>query len=128
MTVLFADTSFFVAFLNPHDKSHASADIYMADHAGVIVSTDWVLAELGNYFATGLNRPLFAPFVTQLRKDPRFSIVRANDTFFDLGVDLYHRRLDKRWSLTDCISFIVMQRARPSRCLDRRPPFSASRL
>ena len=110
MNALFADTSFFVAFLNAHDKHHTSADNYMANHAGGIVSTDWVLVELGNYFATGLNRPLFAPFIIQLRKDPRFSIVRANDTCFDLGVDLYDRRLDKRWSLTDCISFIVMQR------------------
>jgi predicted nucleic acid-binding protein len=26
------------------------------------------------------------------------------------GVDLYRRRPDKAWSLTDCISFVVMQR------------------
>jgi uncharacterized protein len=110
MTGIFADTSFFVAFLNPDDECHANADGYMANHAGKILSTDWVLVELGNYFAGGSNRKLVAPFISQLRKDPRFNIVRANDSYFELGVELYDRRLDKRWSLTDCISFIVMQR------------------
>jgi len=28
--------------------------------------------------------------------------------WFDRGVGLYSRRLDKDWSLTDCISFAVM--------------------
>ena len=27
---------------------------------------------------------------------------------FDAGVALYHSRTDKDWSLTDCISFVVM--------------------
>ena len=28
---------------------------------------------------------------------------------FDEGFDLYCRRPDKDWSLTDCVSFVVMQ-------------------
>jgi hypothetical protein len=28
---------------------------------------------------------------------------------FEAGTDLYSRRSDKEWSLTDCISFVVMQ-------------------
>jgi predicted nucleic acid-binding protein len=28
---------------------------------------------------------------------------------FDQGFELYARRLDKDWSLTDCISFVVMR-------------------
>jgi predicted nucleic acid-binding protein len=28
---------------------------------------------------------------------------------FDLGLSLFSRRTDKEWSLTDCISFAVMQ-------------------
>jgi predicted nucleic acid-binding protein len=28
---------------------------------------------------------------------------------FDAGLELYSRRPDKEWSLTDCISFVVME-------------------
>jgi len=28
---------------------------------------------------------------------------------FTRGLDLYHQRPDKQWSLTDCISFVVMR-------------------
>ena len=35
-------------------------------------------------------------------------IIAASDDVFDRGADLYDRRPDKDWSLTDCISFEVM--------------------
>jgi predicted nucleic acid-binding protein len=28
---------------------------------------------------------------------------------FDRGLELYEQRPDKKWSLTDCISFVVMK-------------------
>jgi len=37
------------------------------------------------------------------------TIVSADQALFDRGVSLYNQRLDKMWSLTDCISFIIMQ-------------------
>jgi predicted nucleic acid-binding protein len=37
-------------------------------------------------------------------------IYEAEREVFDLGVDLYQNRDDKEWSLTDCISFVVMTR------------------
>ena len=37
-------------------------------------------------------------------------IVPTTDQLWQEGFDLYQRRLDKEWSLTDCISFVVMQR------------------
>ena len=59
MNTLFADTSFFVAYLNVRDSYHESALKYMADSTDRIVTTEWVLAELGNYLAEGPNRRLF---------------------------------------------------------------------
>ena len=35
--------------------------------------------------------------------------VAANDELFEQGVGLYDERHDKQWSLTDCISFVVMK-------------------
>ena len=46
----------------------------------------------------------------RLRGNPGVTIVPANTEVFEQGVELYSRRPDKSWSLTDCISFVVMQR------------------
>jgi predicted nucleic acid-binding protein len=45
----------------------------------------------------------------QLAADPAITVIQASPEVFDLGLDLYARRLDKEWSLTDCISFAVMK-------------------
>jgi predicted nucleic acid-binding protein len=36
-------------------------------------------------------------------------VVPPSTELFEAGIDLYSRRPDKEWSLTDCISFVVMQ-------------------
>ena len=36
-------------------------------------------------------------------------IVPATSRDFQRGLELFAARQDKRWSLTDCISFVVMQ-------------------
>lgn len=109
MNVLFADTSFFVAFLHEDDVDHDTAHDYMANHEGEIITTDWILVELGNFLSRRANRAHFQPFVADLSGDPRFVIRRAGHDDFDLGLGLYHRRQDKKWSMTDCISFHLMQ-------------------
>jgi hypothetical protein len=35
--------------------------------------------------------------------------VPASEEVFERGLGLYRSRPDKEWSLTDCISFVVMQ-------------------
>ena len=50
----------------------------------------------------------FCRTVDTLRANPRVTIVPFSDVLFDEGIELYRRRPDKGWSLTDCISFVVM--------------------
>ena len=71
MSEAFADTSFFVAFLSARDVDHAAAVDLMENFEGRIVTTDWVLAELGNFLARCSIRNLFAAFVRDLPTDPR---------------------------------------------------------
>lgn len=54
------------------------------------------------------NRSTFLALIRALQKDPFTEIVPATPDLFDRGLDLYARRPDKTWSLTDCISFVVM--------------------
>ena len=47
--------------------------------------------------------------VDLVRRSPLFRFVEATPETFERGVALHRQRPDKVWSLTDCISFVVMQ-------------------
>lgn len=112
MTSYFADTSLFVAFLNARDEYHDLAVDYVRDEANLLVTTTWVLVELGNFVSRWLARRRYVPFVRDLREDPLIDIVPPAPDAFERALDLYHRRPDKHWSMTDCLSFVVMRARR----------------
>ena len=45
----------------------------------------------------------------KLRANPNITITAASAELFERGCRLYADRPDKDWSLTDCISFVVME-------------------
>ncbi len=107
MTGVFADTSFYVALSNEHDASYAAAMAFSAHYRGGIVTTEYVVLELGNFFSRVGDRRVFLGLMDDLRSDPKTHLVPAGAKLFDDGLRLYAARLDKDWSLTDCISFVV---------------------
>jgi uncharacterized protein len=110
MNEVFADTSFFISFLSPRDDHHASASDYMLNFSGSIVTTVLILAELGNFLSGTPDRRRFSPFARDLRADKRFIMLPGDMTLIDGGILEYSRRPDKKWSFTDCASFMVMRR------------------
>jgi len=44
-----------------------------------------------------------------IRTDGQTTILPLSDESFDRGASFFAARPDKDWSLTDCISFVVMQ-------------------
>jgi predicted nucleic acid-binding protein len=57
-------------------------------------------------------RALFAKLLELIDADDRIQVVSASNSHFQRGVELYLRRHDKSWSLTDCIRFVIMERRR----------------
>jgi predicted nucleic acid-binding protein len=55
--------------------------------------------------------------LNDLRTDAGSEIVEPTGDLFDAGIALYNARPDKEWSLTDCISFIVMDEQRLTEAL-----------
>jgi uncharacterized protein len=110
MKQLFADTFFFFAFLNPGDSAHAETCAVFDAFDGELVTTEWVLTELADGLAGVPEREQFVDFYRALREDSAVRILPASSDLFAAGLQLYGARLDKEWSLTDCISFVVMQR------------------
>lgn len=109
MTDVFADTFYYLALLNPRDAAHTAALAATRRMCGGIVTTHWVLMEVADAFASPRDRPKFLALLSQLEADPNVTIIPASADLFQRGVDLYRRRPDKDWPLTDCISFIVMK-------------------
>ena len=52
-----------------------------------------------------------------LQSRPDVEIVQLTAELWQRGCDLYRSRSDKAWSLTDCVSFLVMQDANLSDAL-----------
>jgi predicted nucleic acid-binding protein len=109
MTRVFADSYYFFAILNPKDAAHARARDYADAHDEPIVTTAWVLTELADGLAATNHRHAFAKLVALLRADSDNEIVPPTEELMSRGTQLYDARPDKKWSLTDCISFVVMQ-------------------
>jgi predicted nucleic acid-binding protein len=106
---VFGDSLYFLALANPRDAYHERALQFARNWRGVIVTTRWVLAEVCDGLSGELNRHLAVHLVDQAATSRQFRVVLGSDELFERGLDLYRRRGDKDWSLTDCISFVVMQ-------------------
>jgi len=76
---------------------------------GSIITTEYVLIEVGNWLARSGDRHVFLELMKEIRADRRTAVVPGSSALFERGLDLYARRPDKDWSLTDCISFVVMR-------------------
>lgn len=113
----FADTSYLLALLNPDDELHDSATALSSTLNEVVVTTMWVLTELGDALHRGRNREIFTRFLNTLDGHRDFEIVPASPEIFRQGVALFRDRSDKEWSLTDCISFVVRAEKRLSEAL-----------
>jgi uncharacterized protein len=110
MRTVFADSWYFVALLNPRDAGHPKAVAFTNSWSGRLVTTPWVLTELANTMSgSAPGRTEFLSTLEELRVDPDALIVPGDDNLWERGRVLYEQRPDKQWSLTDCISFVVMQ-------------------
>jgi uncharacterized protein len=105
----FADSNFLVALLNPKDQWHSLATRVAQALNEPLVTTIWVLVEVGDALSIGVNRELFVQFVDRLSGQSQWETIAASPELFSAGLELFRSRRDKEWSLTDCMSFVVMR-------------------
>jgi predicted nucleic acid-binding protein len=77
-----------------------------------LVTTEWVLAEFLAFFSAAgeATRRRAAERARGILQSPTVQILAPDQAMFQDGLALYERRLDKAYSLTDCISMHVMRR------------------
>lgn len=109
---VFADTLYWIAVTNPHDQWNVPAKEATKRLGKVfLLTTDAVLTEfLGHLSKLGEHlRNLATEAVRQILRNPNVKVLPQTRDLFLQGLDLYENRDDKDYSLTDCISMIVMR-------------------
>ena len=106
---VFADTAFWIALVVRRDRYHAIAQACVDRMAKRMTTTDAVLLETANALSPLSLRKHAVRLVTRLRQQSEVEIVAFDDLLLQRAWQMYCDRADKSWSLTDCISFIVMQ-------------------
>jgi predicted nucleic acid-binding protein len=111
MRRVFADTSYWIALMNPRDQIHAKAVSVTQQLSPVrILTSEMVLAEALNSFSdAGPLRHAVGSMVQRLRSNRDVIIVPQTSEQFESALRRYKQTADKSWSLTDCASFQVME-------------------
>jgi uncharacterized protein len=112
MRTVFADTFYWIALANRRDQWHLTArDLGPKLGPVHIVTTDEVLTEFLAFFSTyGQDmRKTAVRLVRSILANPNMTVVPQTRDSFVTGLSLYESRLDKEYSLTDCISMEAMR-------------------
>lgn len=110
MNQAFADTFFYLALLDADDPAHQRS-VSESKVRRRVVTTEFILLELGGACARAEAHGDFLALVEAIRASPWTTIVPLSPHLMDRGFALMANRPDKDWSLTDCISFVVMEDA-----------------
>jgi uncharacterized protein len=115
---VFADSSFYLAMVSAQDNWHRSASrLFEQLDDTEIVTSEYILLELGALLAKGHSRASYIDLVGRIRVDTMTEIVPATTALFDEGLELFGARPDKNWSIVDCISFVLMEKRKIARAL-----------
>ena len=107
MREVFADTFYWLALLLARDEHHAIVTRTAPPERMV---TSWaVQIEVMDALSQRDLRPLATQFWRATSSNLRLTVVPLDEALLNRGADLYEQRLDKDWSLTDCVSFVIMQ-------------------
>ena len=108
---LFLDAAYLIALAVPADALHLKALQFMHEtesSARLFVTTQAVLFEVGDALSKPKHRSAAFTLLSALEADDKVLIVPTDAGTYTRALELFHHRPDKEWSLTDCISFVVM--------------------
>ncbi len=109
MNTVFADAFYFVARLNRHDQHHERVLEFSRGFRARLLTSDWVLMEVADALAASECRGRVREFILHLRGPAACEIVPASRGLLDRALELYDQHADKQWTLTDCVSFVIMR-------------------
>ena len=109
---LFLDTGYVIALSSPRDRYHDAAlhwERRIRADSVPVVTTRAVQLEIGAAFSRLAYRAAAAAILEAFERDAGITVVPLDDDVYGRALALFASRADKKWSLTDCVSFVVMR-------------------
>jgi predicted nucleic acid-binding protein len=113
MKPLFLDAGYVVALEAADDQRHKAASQHwrgLAESLPPLVTTTYVFDEIVTFFNNRGRHDKATEIGNNLLESAAIELVHVDEILFYAGWQYLQRHRDKRYSLTDCISFVVMKR------------------
>lgn len=112
MNSVFVDTGYLVALEAADDQHHPAAVRHwrgFVQSRPRLITTSFVLDEVATFFNSRGRHAKAVEVVDRLLASPSVQLVHVNEDLFGAAWGYFRERKDKRFSLTDCVSFVLMQ-------------------
>jgi uncharacterized protein len=109
---VFVDAACLVSLINPRDQMHQPAiEALSAVEGAELMTTDAVLTEVLNYYSERGDyfRREALRIIKHLMTREDFNLIYHGKYLFHLALERFEDRQDKGYSLTDCMSMVVME-------------------
>jgi predicted nucleic acid-binding protein len=112
MNAIFLDTSYLLALEIANDQNHQAARAHwqqIVKALPLLITTSYVFDEVVTYFNSRGHHAKAVQVGNSLLRSPSVQFIHVGEALLYAGWGYFQQHQDKRYSLTDCISFFVMQ-------------------
>ena len=113
MTPLFLDTSYLIAVESSDDQHHKAAAAHwrsLLKSPRRLVTSSYVLVEVVTLLNNRRSHSKAVELGNNLLSSRLFNVVHENEELFYEAWHYFQKYKDKRYSLTDCVSFVLMKK------------------
>lgn len=112
MIQAFLDTGYLLALENRRDQHHDAAVAHWAEYAPrrtKLVTTSLVFVEVVTFLNKRGRHDKAIKMGRRLLEESSIELVYVGESLFQDGWEFLQQHADKRYSLADCVSFVVMR-------------------
>jgi len=113
MTPLFLDANVVIALEISDDQHHHEAEVYwktLLETSFALVTTSYVLDEIVTFLNRKRHHDKAVKVGNNLLNASHIQLIHIDEPLFYEGWQFFEQHSDKTYSLTDCISFVLMKR------------------
>lgn len=113
MATIFLDTGYIIALEAADDQNHKAASNHwhsLPKPLPRLITTSYIFDEIVTFFNSRNRHAKAIDIGERLLSSPSTQFVHVDEALFFDAWKLFKQRKDKSYSLTDCISFLVMRK------------------